>query len=151
MFWALCLAALAMAAQRFTRSGQQLASASACMPPMEPPTTACSRAIPRWSISATWARTMSATVMTGKRIAHGRPVPGSSLPGPVLPEQPPITLVAMMQWRWGSIGRPGPTMTSHQPGRRVIGSMPATCWFPVSAWHTRMALDASAFSSPQRV
>ena len=37
--------------------------------------------------------------------------------------------------------RPGPTMVSHQPGLPVTGCTLATCWSPVSAWQTRMALE----------
>ena len=41
-----------------------------------------------------------------------------------------------------SIGLPGPTMVSHQPGLPVTGWTLATCWSPVSAWQTRTALRA---------
>ena len=39
---------------------------STCIPPMEPPMTANSLSMPKWSMSRAWARTMSAMVMTGK-------------------------------------------------------------------------------------
>ncbi len=32
-------------------------------------------------------------------------------------------------------------MISHQPGLPVTGLSLATCWSPVSAWQTRMALE----------
>ena len=62
--------------------------------------------------------------------------------------QPPITLAQTTNWRAVSIGRPGPIMVDHQPGRPVEGWGEATCWSPVSAWVTRTALEASAFSRP---
>ena len=34
------------------------------------------------------------------------------------------------------------------PGLPVTGCTLLTCWSPVSAWQTRMALERSAFSSP---
>ena len=46
------------------------------MPPSDPPATAASRSIPSSSSSARSARTMSATVMTGKSEPYGRPVAG---------------------------------------------------------------------------
>ena len=51
----------------------------------------------RCSISSFWARTMSATVMTGKPRPQGRPVAGLISRGPVVPMQPPSTLVQMMK------------------------------------------------------
>ncbi len=75
----------------------------------------------------TWARTMSAMVITGKARPHGLPVAGLIEDGPVVPMQPPTTLEQMMKWRWGSSGRPGPTICVHQPGLPVIGWAEATC------------------------
>ena len=46
-----------------------------------------------------------------------------------------------------SIGFPGPTIRSHQPGLPVSGCALATCWSPVSAWNSRIALPLSAASS----
>ncbi len=51
--------------------------------------------------------------MTGKRIAHGRPVAGSIVAGPDDPMQLPMTLVQMTKSRAGSIGLPGPTLRVH--------------------------------------
>ena len=69
-------------------------------------------------------------------------------PGPVEPMQPPSTLGQMTKKRLVSIGLPGPTMVSHQPGLPVTGCGLATYWSPVSAWETRMAFDFAALSSP---
>ena len=55
--------------------------------------------------------------------------------------QPPSTLAQMTKKRSVSIGRPGPTMVSHQPGLPVTGWAFATCWSPVSAWQTSTALE----------
>ena len=70
------------------------------------------------------------------------------LAGPVEPMQPPSTFGQMMKKRSVSMGLPGPTMISHQPGLPVTGCGLATYWSPVSACGTRMALDLSAFSVP---
>ncbi len=53
------------------------------MPPIEPPTTANSRPIPRWSTRRFCARTMSRMVTGGKSVPHGSPVhrPGRARPG----------------------------------------------------------------------
>jgi hypothetical protein len=147
MFCAEWRAVLAIASTRAVRPGKLAAKLSACIPPIEPPTTACSRPIPSASSSATCARTMSRTVMTGKRIAHGAPSP-AGLAGPVEPMQPPITLAQMTWKRLVSIGLPGPTIRSHQPGLPVTGCVLARYWSPVSAWNTRIAFALSAASSP---
>ena len=49
------------------------------------------------------------------------PVAGLVEAGPEEPMQPPTTLGQMMKYRSESIGRPGPTMVSHQPGLPVTG------------------------------
>jgi hypothetical protein len=54
--------------------------------------------------------------------------------------QPPNTLAQSTKKRSVSIGRPGPTIIDHQPGFPVTGFTLATCWSPVSAWQTRIAL-----------
>lgn len=69
MFCAAIVAVLAMASTRRGICGQLAARLSACIPPIEPPTMACSVVMPSASNSATWARTMSRMVMTGKRMA----------------------------------------------------------------------------------
>jgi hypothetical protein len=61
------------------------------MPPIEPPATQNNVSIPRWSISRTWARTMSPMVMTGKSRPQTLPVAGLRSAGPVVPRQPPST------------------------------------------------------------
>ena len=70
------------------------------------------------------------------------------LAGPVEPMQPPSTLGQMTKKRSVSMGLPGPTMVSHQPGLPVTGCGLATYWSPVSACATRMAFDLSALSVP---
>ena len=75
-----------------TASGYITAHSSACMPPMDPPTTACQRSMPSPTARLCWARTMSRTVTTGNELPCGRPVAGSVEEGPVEPWQPPSTL-----------------------------------------------------------
>ncbi len=86
--------------------------------------------------------------MTGKAIPHGAPVAGLIVAGPDEPMQLPSTLAQTMKCRAGSIGLPGPTIRTHQPGLPVTGCADATCWSPVSAWQSRIALLASALSVP---
>ena len=117
----------AMTTAAATRSGKVAAQLSACMPPIEPPTTAFSRATPRWSSSMACARTMSRIVMTGKAMPQGRPVAGLMLAGPDDPMQLPMTFEQMTKSRAGSIGLPGPTRRVHQPGLPVRGWVEATC------------------------
>ncbi len=69
MFCAECRAVVAMASTRAARSGQLAARLNACIPPIEPPTTACSRSISSVSSRPTSPRTMSRMVITGKRMA----------------------------------------------------------------------------------
>ena len=71
--WALAAAVVAMAATPPTRSGYMTAHSSACMPPMEPPTTASHRSMPRSSATAAWVRTMSRMLTTGNVEPYGRP------------------------------------------------------------------------------
>jgi hypothetical protein len=66
MFWAECLAAVAMRAQAKVRFGKHLTHSSAIIPPMEPPTTRKRLSIPRAVTSSAWALAISAMVMTGK-------------------------------------------------------------------------------------
>ena len=68
-----------------TRSGNIAPHSSACMPPMEPPTTARHRAMPSRSARSAWTRTMSRMVTTGNVEPYGAPVEGSTEAGPVVP------------------------------------------------------------------
>jgi len=52
-----------------TASGYATAHCSACIAPIDPPDTAKSRLIPRWSTSIFCNRTMSAMVTGGNDIA----------------------------------------------------------------------------------
>src|ERR1700726_3222444 len=71
--------------------------------------------------------------------------------GPVEPPQPPSTLVATAHQRPVSIGAPGPTTLSHQPGVGWSGPAgPVTCESPVSACSTTTTLSRVGDSSPQQ-
>ena len=63
------LAAAAEARGRIDRTlpGYITAHSSTCIPPIEPPTTASQRPIPRRSASRAWTLTMSRTVTVGNR------------------------------------------------------------------------------------
>ncbi len=98
-----------------TRSGAPAAHSSARIPPIEPPTTDAHRRMPRASASRASAATWSATVMRGKRDPYAAPSPATDA-GPVVPWHPPSTFGATTNQRLVSIGAPGPTSPSHQPG-----------------------------------
>ncbi len=68
MFWALWRAAQAIGTTARTRSGYDAAHCSACIPPIEPPTTANNFVMPSCSTSIAWARTMSRMVTSGKEM-----------------------------------------------------------------------------------
>jgi len=57
----------------------------ACIPPIDPPTTACSRRTPRRAMSARCTVTKSLISSNGKSSPQGLPVAGLIEPGPVLP------------------------------------------------------------------
>ena len=147
MFWAEWKAAVAMGTAANTDWGKAAAHSSACIPPMDPPTTANKRLMPRWSTRRFWARTMSPTVTVGNSMPQGVPS-GRGERGPVEPMQPPSTLAHSTKKRSVSMGRPGPTTCVHQPGLPVKGWVSATYWSPVRAWHTSTALERVAFSVP---
>ena len=113
-----CVLAIGMIAS--TSSRYCTAHSSACMPPSEPPATAASRVIPSSSRSARSARTMSATVMTGKSDPYGRPVAGFVDEGPVVPRHPPSRFELTTKKRSVSKALPGPIMPSHQPRPRPL-------------------------------
>ena len=58
---------VAIGAIALTRDGYITAHSSACIPPIEPPMTACQTSMPSASVRRTWALTMSRIVTTGKR------------------------------------------------------------------------------------
>ena len=68
-----------------TRRRYMTAHSSACIPPIEPPITDIHAAMPRWSASRAWARTMSRMVTTGNREPYSRPSTGWGDAGPVEP------------------------------------------------------------------
>ena len=118
------------------------------MPPIEPPSDA-EQALDAEPVEQHRLRAHHvADGDDGKSSAKGLPVAGLVEAGPVVPMQPPSTLEQMTKKRSVSIGLPGPTIISHQPGLPVTGWMLATCWSPVSAWQTSMALELAAFSVP---
>ena len=113
---ALASAHVAIGTTAPTRWGNMIAHSRTCMPPIEPPTTACQRAMPSESASSACARTMSRIVTTGNRSAYGLPSDGSGDAGPVVPWQPPSTFAHTTKYLSVSIGLPGPMSPSHQPG-----------------------------------
>ena len=88
--------------------GRLIAHCSACIPPIDAPTTACSRSMPRCSTSRRcWAAIMSRSAKRGKRM----PGCAAELDGDV--DRPlPIGSAATMHQRAGSSARPGPIRKS---------------------------------------
>ena len=148
MFCAVRRPDAAITAALSSSAGYSSAHCRACMPPSEPPTTACSRLMPRCATSARCTVTKSATSSSGKSSPQGLPVAGLIELGPVVPWQPPSRFAVITNQRSVSIALPGPIMVSHQPGRRSPSCQPAECASPVRAWQMKTALDAVAFSVP---
>ena len=108
---------------RATRSGNQLPHWKAVCAPIERPSTSCSRSMPNLSVTRrSCARTLSSTVVRGKRI---RSLGAAVLLGEE--DRPlPNRFGLMMKWRAGSSGRPGPISHSllrwvdeNQVGNRI--------------------------------
>ena len=112
------------------------------MPPIEPPMTASSFCMPKWSISLFCAFTVSPIVTVGKSVPYGLPVFGLVEDGPVEPLQPPITLEQIIKYLFVSKPLPGPIKLSHQP------VVPAACASPERAWRTSMAFCFCLLSFP---
>ena len=137
MFCAEWNEAVAIGTAANTLAGNAAAHSSTCIPPIDPPMHANSRVIPRLSISRFCARTMSPIVTVGNSVPHGSSPGVFASRGPVVPMQPPSTLLQMTKNRSVSTGRPGPTTWFHQPGLPVTGCASATNWSPVRAWHNQ--------------
>src|SRR5208283_4994123 len=145
---ALCRVVQAIGIAETTRSGQETAHSRACIPPMDPPVTESSRAMPNQSISIRCTRTMSPTVITGNDMAYGQPVAGFTDAGPVVPRHPPRTFEQIMKYLLVSNALPGPIMLSHQPGLPFSWLMPAAWASPENACRIRMAFVLEAFNRP---
>ena len=147
--WALSRVVEAMTIAPETIFGYEIAHCRTCMPPIEPPMTPSSRRTPSLSKSSFWTSTISAIVMIGKSRPYGLPVAGLISDGPVVPEQLPMTFEQITKYLSVSMGLPGPTMMSHQPGLRSPGALkPATWALPLRAWQIRTALSCVSVSVP---
>src|SRR5438067_13409819 len=91
---------------------------------------------------------MSPMVMAGNDIAYGQPVSGLIELGPVVPRQPPSTLMQMTKYLSVSNALPGPIILSHQPGLPSLRLMKAAWASPEKAWSTRIAFVREPFNSP---
>ena len=128
--------------------GRQATKASATMPPSDGPTTAANCVTPSETMTSQPARAMSSTAISGKSRRQASPVRGLMDAGPLEPKQLPSELTQTTKWRSVSMARPGPIICSHQPGSRLAG-LEAACAVGESPVNSRMALLASALSSPQ--
>ena len=119
-------------------------------PPSEPPRTATIDSMPIARSAMRSTVTVSRTEIAGNRDPHAPPS-GCSDEGPVVPRQPPMTFVQMMQNRSVSRARPEPIMPFHQPAVGCSSSHgPDACASPVSACCSRMTFDASVLRRPHR-
>ena len=118
------------------------------MPPSDGPITAASFLMPSETATSCPARAMSSTVSTGNVSRYGWPVAGLIEIGEVEPNGLPSELTQMTKQRRVSIGRPGPIMSSHQPG---AGSSvdDAACAEGDSPVKIRTALSWRTAGSPQ--
>ncbi len=91
---------------------------------------------------------MSVMVMTGKAMPSGAPVAASGVAGPLVPMQLPSTLAQMTWKRSVSIGLPGPSIASHQPGSG-LPAFAAACASGDRPLRTRIALSPAALGAPQ--
>src|SRR5512143_1764324 len=91
------------------------------MPPSDEPTTPASRSMPSVPSSSWAACAMSSTESSGKLMPYGRPVDGSIEAGLDEPNGLPSEFTQTTKNRRVSIGRPSPTIVSHQPGRGSSG------------------------------
>src|SRR5712691_4899176 len=114
-------AVAAIGAMTSMSSGYATAHSSACIPPSDPPLARKTRSMPSAVRNARCARTMSDTVMTGKSVAYGRRVRGSTLFGPVEPRQLPMRFVQITKYRSVSNALVGPIIPSHQPRPSGLG------------------------------
>ena len=76
---------------------------------------------------------MSPIVITGNLSPYGFFVVGFVEDGPVVPIQPPKTLLQITKKILVSITFPGPTSIFHQPLFLVSGFFPVQNWSPVNA------------------
>src|SRR5688572_14219357 len=86
------------------------------MPPIELPITQARRSMPSDATQANAASAPSSIDRSGKVSRYGWPVAGSMEAGPVEPLQLPRELTHTTNQRSVSIGLPGPSIASHQPG-----------------------------------
>ena len=119
------------------------------MPPIEPPTTANSLSMPRWSTSRFCARTMSWIVTGGKSVPQGSrrvAVARAARPGAAHAAAQHIGADDEEFVGIDRPARPDHTLPPAGLAGHRIGS--ATYWSPVRAWQIRIALLRAAFSVP---
>ena len=104
--------------------------------------------MPRPRTTAAAASAPSSTESSGKSRRYGSPLAGSGEAGPVEPLQLPSELTQTTNQRRVSMGLPGPSMASHQPGSGLASFEAA--WAsgdrPVTI---NTALSRAAFKLPQ--
>src|SRR5688500_13713378 len=96
------------------------------MPPIELPITHASRSMPSERTQAKAASAPSSIDRSGKSRRYGSPVAGLIEAGPVEPLQLPNEFTHTTNQQLVSIGLPGPTIASHQPGSGLAALL-ATC------------------------
>src|SRR5579871_2543856 len=91
---------------------------------------------------------MSSSARSGNVNLYTFPVTGSTDAGPVEPLQLPSELAQITNQRFVSIGLPGPSISSHQPGEGS-SAFDAACAPGERPVRTKIALSRAALSVPQ--
>ena len=118
------------------------------MPPIELPITQASRSMPSPRTTATEASAPSSTDNSGKSSRYSVPVSGLLDAGPVDPLQLPSEFTQSTNQRSVSIGLPGPSIASHQPGSG-LPSLDAACASGDKPVTISTALSRAGFNLPQ--
>src|SRR5262249_13530166 len=118
------------------------------MPPIELPIRQARRSMPSPRTSSYEALATSSRVKSGKVNLYTLPVTGSTEAGPVEPLQLPSVFAQITNQRLVSIGLPGPSISSHQPGDGSL-AFDAACALGDSPVRMKTALSRAALSVPQ--
>src|SRR5512147_1756474 len=118
------------------------------MPPIELPIRQARRSMPSARTSSYELLATSSRVRSGNANLYTFPVSGSIEAGPVEPLQLPSVLAQITNQRLVSIGLPGPSISSHQPG---VGSsaLDAACALGDRPVRMKIALSRAGLSVPQ--
>jgi len=118
------------------------------MPPIELPIRQAMRSTPSPRTRCAAASAPSSTDRSGKSSRYSSPVSGLIEAGPVEPLQLPSEFTQITNQRSVSMGLPGPSIASHQPGSG-LPSLLAACASGERPVTISTALSRAALSAPQ--